>query len=338
MRKLCIAFITFTILFTQSSNLFGQNVGTVLQINGKKNDAIKILKSQGIRAFEVNKMSFLLPDVKVNGPEGNVGYGEMVQFKAEIDRSQLPEHLSTIKYQWSMFEDGKLKNNFIPWPDGTMIFFATGITPKRIVVILDVDCLFEVKEDVNIVGADGNPIEGAKLLDVDGKAINEIVIQSEINSPDPIVKEIQVGSGPAPKPPTPDPDTPTPDLPSGVFGLAKTANMLANENVSAGDRSKALDLAKSYTSIANKIRASIAKQAAGVNLSDDDLKLDVQSIMKAIATSNRSALGSSASGWQQWDKMYGDEIYNLYKSKKINTPADWETAFRETATGLEQVK
>jgi hypothetical protein len=105
---------------------------------------------------------------------------------------------------------------------------------------------------------------------------------------------------------------------------------LANENVTNVDsRLKGSQvLASSFSGVASQISAGA------------DLK-DMTAILKATKVANSNALaaaGVSAADWQQWDKLWSDAIYALYISKKANTLDQWAEVWRETASGLSQIK
>jgi hypothetical protein len=98
------------------------------------------------------------------------------------------------------------------------------------------------------------------------------------------------------------------------------------------------NLSKSYSSVASQILQSVTKQKSMVQLDQNDLKTDDDSILQKIAQSNRDTLGTSATAWQDWNVAYGDYVYKLFKDKKINSPEDWAQAFKETAEGLSSVR
>ncbi len=293
-----------------------------------------------------------VPDVQLVGAEDVIDYGEMVNLKAVVDQNKLPAGLVDIQYNWTILEDGKIKKNIIMWPDGTQVFFAAGMRPKKFTIVLDVNCLFQTKGRIKAVGPDGKPLEGSQIM-VEGidKPVTDVVIDSHAISPNPIIKQIQIGNGPTPPPPGPGPSPgpepipppnpnpgPTPDLPDGQYKISKFTYDLVIQKVPVEARKKAPDLANSYISVADKIRVSLSKLAAGVPLAATDLVPDAANIMKAIRTSNATVLGSSANDWQAWNKLYGDKVYELYNGKTLNKPSDWEILFRETATGLKAVK
>lgn len=275
--------------------------------------------------------------VELTGTEDTVNFGDVIQLKAVINNGKIPENIADIKYQWYIFEDGiKITKGLIVWPDGTQIFFGAGVKPRKVTVALSVSCLFTNKSQIKVTDPVGQSLEGAKIVTSDGKTITSAITDSYLVAADLTTKTITIGAQPSPDPdPTPVP--PTPVFPVGRFGLAKTAFTLTN-NISADHRSEAAALATSYANIADRINQSISKQAAGIALTNEDVKLDVQSMIAAVAASNKVALGTSVSIWQDWNKSYGDEIYGMYKDKKIVGPADWRDAFIETANGLRLVK
>ena len=315
----------------------------------------------------------IYPSIELEGSGDVVGYGGLVYLRAVIDKTKIPSNMSSSTYQWMVFKNGKKLekttffngkeiDNYLIWPDSTQIFFAAGMEKAKITVILDVNCLFEVKEKLSVVDSAGKVIEGAKVVNEKNVAIDSFVVSSRVGSPPPIIKEIVIGDGslpddnitPTPIPPTPTPTpvpvpptpTPTPTpvpvpvpvFPEGKFGLSKISYDLAKKEVNNQDLVKAPALAASYESVADRISQSSSKKAAGIKLTSEDLSLDVQSIMTAIKESNGRALDGSSAGWSKWDSAYGDIIYRMYKEDKIYSIEDWEVAFRETALGLKEVK
>lgn len=280
--------------------------------------------------------------VELTGGEAPVEFGTIVELKAVVNKGKLPDNLSSIKYHWCVFDDGKLNKNFIVWPDGTQILFPAGTKTHKILVGVSVSCLLQTKEQLKVVDPAGKLIENASITTNTDETttITQVISSSYMTSSDLTIKEIIVGVPQPPPIPVPNPNpnpSPSPVLPVGRFGLSKIAFTLT-EKVLPEHRHFGQSLAASYEKIANKISESMTKQAAGVALLNTDIKLDIQSMIAAVALSNKDVLGASASGWEPWDKAYGDEIFALYKNKKLNGPADFRDAFLETAEGLRQVK
>lgn len=176
--------------------------------------------------------------------------------------------------------------------------------------------------------------DGTQIFFAAGISPHKVLVAVAVNYPstsDLVIREITVGV------PSPPPTITT--ISSNRFGLAKIAFTLTmSVPEAARSHETVLALAKSYTDVANRISQSISKQAAGISLTDEDIKVDIPSMISAVAVSNAKALGFFAPSWQGWNASYGNEIFSMYKSKKIITVEDFRDAFLETAEGLKQVK
>ncbi len=276
-----------------------------------------------------------VPVVKLTGIDGPDALGEMIVISANIDQSTIPTNLKSIRYKWTVLENGKVKMNVLPWPDGTKIIFAAGMNPKRMTVILDVDCLFETKGPLKVAGEDGKVLDKARIVDVEGKIITEAVTASSMESPELIMQEVIIGGNPpnppdpTPVPPNPGPN-PNPPLPVPVpdkFGLTKFTTQIFYDNVPS-------EHLKAGPYISNAFKGVAAQIAAGT------LKGET-AILGASKAANIAAIkeaGSDKAAWAQFDKLLGDKIYDLYKTKKIATNEDWADAFREISNGLTGAK
>lgn len=120
-------------------------------------------------------------------------------------------------------------------------------------------------------------------------------------------------SGPTPPPPPIPP--PNPDL----TGLAKAAFDNA-QRVPAAARSKAPELAEAYRGVSAMIAAGVLK---------DSFK-----ILDATRSATGQALGSSVSGWQEWNVAMEGE----FRRAGLRTPEDIRVAWEQVANGLSAVR
>lgn len=311
----------------------GQGDGTILEVHGDKSVAMKVLKQGGIKTVELKGEKFVLPDIEISVPT-RVPYGNMVVATAKFDRSKMPDNLVTMKYQWLVLQDGQPTDNFIAWPDGTKVIFGAGMANAKFTVILNVGCLFQIKETVKVV----DPKDPKNVVD------REIITEADINSPDPIVVSVEVIGPPTPPPPPgpptppPGPPTPTPPAPApivfppGQFGLSQFTydNLSADTNMVQAEKVVlAKALGTNLRGIASKIN-SIATYR------------DVAQILADTKSGNELAFASSGVPIPKslaFKKVLGDKIYDLYFNKKtINDAADINAAWNEIALALDSIK
>ena len=129
---------------------------------------------------------------------------------------------------------------------------------------------------------------------------------------------------PAPIPPDPEPDAPV--LPAGRFRLAPDSYKWASE-VDSSERGRAAKLAAGFRAVAAQIAAGALRTAADIHA--------------AQSRKNREALGDTADiggEWRGWLESLAVVLKRFGDAGKLSTPADYQTAWTEIATGLEAVK
>ncbi len=285
---------------------------TVLEVQAERTAAIKALREKGIKAVELDNSKFVLPTVRISGNEAPYEVGDEVILDVSVDRSKLPDGLTKLKFNWVVIDGGK-RRRFITSDDGQQIGFGTGKTPRKITVILDINCLFEVKDD-----------KGA-------------LVEVSMDSPDPYITEVVVGTptptppGPTPPGPTPPGPSPAPDFPAGQFGLAKFTydTLTADAALKPEEKVKlAQALSSSFGGIAAKIAA-----VATYN--------DLATILADTSKANGAAIASSGvplAATAAFKRALGDKIYSLYHDQaKISTGADLGVAYREIKAGLDAI-
>jgi hypothetical protein len=255
---------------------------------------------------------------------------------------------SKMQHNWQIFEDGNLRDNAIVVEGGTRAIIPTG-NAEKITYKVTSKYAYDIKKPLKVTDKDGKAIEDAKVFIGDAKTPSkEVTVATKTVESDEIFGEVKIegvlptpptpGPGPGPNPP-PDPTpTPNPVFPPGEFGLAQANYDIAMQSVPVADRTKAGPLADAFEKIARRISTSQSKLAAGVALTADDLKLDMDSIMKEIRQANATALGNSAPAWEDWNSKFGDKVFELFSANRLTTPAQFKTAFIETALGLRQVR
>lgn len=299
---------------------------TIIEVKGDRSEALKILRDQGVNAIELKGSSFTLPTVVVDAPT-QVDYGEMIVVSASIDKTKFPEGLQKVNYQWTVIEDGRVKTNAVVWPDGTRIFFAAGMKPKVVQVLLDVDCLFGTPQTVGATS---------------------VLANAEMDSPNISVTTITIGDGvvpvPVPVPPVPVPTpTPTPTpiptppaptpvvFPDGKYKLSQFSYDLfaGATNLSQAEKTAvAGGLSNNFDTIAAKVAAI------------SDYK-DVTKILSDLKIGNDAAL--TASGVDKTKLVaiktaLSDKLYSLYSTQALNIADDFAQCFREISIGLKAVK
>jgi hypothetical protein len=250
---------------------------------------------------------FPLPEVKILGAEQPIPVGKMVILSASPLKEK-PANLVSANFSWLIINDDGQEENFIPWPDGTRIFFGAGMEKKKMLALLEVTFFFVVKE-------------GDKIVD------------SGVRSTGIIATPIIVGESPGPKPPpNPNPNPPTPDpepvFPDGQFHLSKLAWQWANEKVSANARGNgAKAIVQAMQSIVSAISAGAIARPADV--------------LEKTHAANNAALknaGIDPAAWDAWGSELQKNLLQLYKDKKLNTVADYKAAWLEIISGLDKVK
>lgn len=255
---------------------------------------------------------FVLPEQKIQGGEDVISAGEVIILKA-TPLNQKPKYLTDVNYQWKVLEEGKDKKNIIVWPDGSSVVFGAGVLSpnqktKKMTALLVVNYLYTVRE--------GDAPTG-KILEV-GQRSSGILMQ-----------DIYIGGPPPPPgPPTPPPE-PEPVFPDGKYKLAATSYKLAKTTVASLDsRIKGAEAVVIGTEgIASAISAGVLT--------------DVTDILKKLKAKNNSQLELAKidiNDWTLFGKALENELYQLYKDKKLSTAADFAVAFREIAEGLRKVK
>jgi hypothetical protein len=293
-----------------------RNSSGVIEVQNK-DEALKTLKDKGITATELKGEKFELPTIRVRGNEAPFDPGDEVILEASIDKTKIPENLVEIRYKWIILDNGRRRTAIVT-DDGQKIGFGAGLTPRRIAVTLDVDCLFGVKD------ADG------------------FVNKASMYSPEPVITEVVIGNPPAPTPvpvptptppsPTPTPPSPAPILPEGQFGMAKFSyDAVTNDaSIAATDKVK---LAQALSASFGGIAAQIAAVSTYT---------DVPTILADTKKRNSEAITSSGVpivSTANLKKALGDKIYSLYHDQqKVNTASDFAQLYREIRDGLNAVK
>ncbi len=245
--------------------------------------------------FTLADDKYPIPVQKIEGADQPIALGEIV-FLSLSKPDKTDPNLSKWVIEWKVM-DGDKERSFRTMPDGS-IFFGSGVTPRTITVYASVGYLFLNKDGDKLASADVR----SKLL----------------------ITRVQIGTGPTP--PDPNPPTPDPVFPDGKFKLASTAYKLGMK-VTPENRKAALELSKSFTSMASTI-------AAGAITKPEE-------ILTKTTDANRAALdraGVNKETWQQFFTDLQEVTYALYKDKKLVTADDYITAWRELSQGLEKVK
>lgn len=293
------------------TNLLMGQPDNVIQVENNVK-AIQVLKESGMKAVSIKSAPFIIPNAKIGGVDEKVEFGDLISLTADIDKSQFSDSLTQVKYQWVVLENGERKKKVEIWPDGSRVFFAVGKESKEYTVILDIDCLFEVRD-------------------------GDVIKQADINSPDPIVAKIIVGADPNPNPkppapPGPDPKpTPDPTFPDGQYGLASFSYqaLKADPNLSQAEKA-ALGgkLAEKFDGVASQIGAlATMKDPASI------IKATSQAINQGF-----TELSIDIGKTQLLKTKLSDKVFDLYKTQTIKNADGFQVAWREIAFGLKSFK
>jgi hypothetical protein len=297
----------------------------IIEVEGDKSEALKILRSQGVNAVELKGSSYTLPTVAVDAPDV-VDYGEMVVVSAVIDKTKFPDGLQKINYQWTVLEGGQVKTNAVVWPDGTRVFFAAGMKPKTFQVLLDVDCLFGTPT----TSGSTTTLTNAEM-DSPPIAVKTIVVGGPTPIPDPVVPPQPTPTPTPPVPtPTPTPAPVTPTFPAGKYGLSDfTYKAVQASTLTQAEKvAFASNMAKAFDATAAKIAAI------------QDFR-DPTKILQDLKDGNNAALAASGVDPAKLTGLkasLSDKLYNLAAANQIATADDYGTAFREISEGLKAVK
>lgn len=219
-----------------------------IKVQGENTEnALNLLRAGGFNAIEATE-KFELPQIDIVGDEGVYAPGDIAMLGVDV-RSKVPANMVKLTYRWVVI-DGGAKRRFFTNGDGSSIAFGTGLTPRKILVMLDVNAQFGTKTTATIGGRE-----------------QEVYTDIEAISPDFITTEVEIGgTGPAPVPPTPTPPPvptpnptppPAPSFPEGKFGLAKFGYDTINNSALTKQQKAALGaaLATNLEGIAAQIAA-----------------------------------------------------------------------------------
>jgi hypothetical protein len=233
--------------------------------------------------------------------------GELVSVKAGAI-TNVPQYLVGVTYRWQVYTNGKLHKNIQVMPDGTGIFFGSGIKPgKKFNVILSASYLYIVTDAK----------DNTKVLSV-GQRANLLSAEITVTgTPEP---------GPGPNP-NPNPN-PTPDIPAGKYGLAKIVYDLSTANVTTDRAKGAQALAKSFRGISSAVSAGTIKT--------------VSDLLRQTKQANTAALSDAhITNTAQWDQFFArlqPVIYDMYNSNRLPNYVEFGVAWNEIAVGLEAVR
>lgn len=265
---------------------------------------------------------FVVPKQTIVGADEPVPPGDVVILKiSPIEAKDRPQYLKEVQYRWTVFKNGKKFERFLPWPDGSVLAFGSGVDTKvDIKVILTIAYRYEVQED---------------MKDKDGKVVGKVIKESAIRLVNPLVAQVKIGNGPdIPDPVDPvdpiDPIVPDPTFPFGKYGLSKvTYDASKSVKLDASSKQKSAQaLASNYRGLASAVSAGTIKTA--------------KDLLEKTAAGNEAAfkrVNVAKNEWQAWDDSVEAVLVKLNKTDKtLVTLQDFVTAWNEIATGLDAVK
>jgi hypothetical protein len=259
-------------------------------------------------------------DPKIVGADQPVPLGELVSLSVTPpDDPKTPNPVVTVKYDWSVFEWDAKKKDFVPKRvkvdlDGG-ICFGAGIVEKKLLVHCAVTVITPVKD------------KDGKVTDI---KTNTFLLSATVTIGD------GGPAGPAGPPPTP-PDVTPPDVPrpppappeadptfDGKWGPLSKLVWKAAKDIDPAARRKAKDLAAAFRKTADQIKAGALKGQ--------------KAILAAAKQADDAALGDQADSWDPVSEALADALLKLANAGQLAADADFESAFRAVADGLEKVK
>lgn len=242
---------------------------------------------------------FVVPTIKILGAESPVEIGDIVDLSVSKPATA-SQWLASSSYIWRVLDGGKVKkvHNY----DGGVIF-GTGLTPRQVMVDCVATHLFIVK---------------------DGDKVTQVATRTVI-----LTTMVTIGAPVPPSPIPPNPVPPAPAFPDGTYKLSQAAYTAAMTKVT-----DVTARVKGAAALAKSCRGLQSTFAAGG-------AADLATALKQSKTVNNQALKDAGVDLTKWDDFGGvlqDAIYQFYKDKKLNTPADLGVMWGEVAVGLEGVK
>lgn len=246
-----------------------------------------------------DKVDNVVPPVTISGADSVIpNNGDMVVLRV-VKPEKTPDGLHSVKYDWKVFDQNhKEKTNVFTEENGECIYFGSGISPTKYLVVLDV--VYEFWNHGKIVKTSGI-----------------------------VSREVIIGGGPGPNPspsPTPTP-VPTPSVPDGKYGLTKLSYQTAMAKVKGDKAKSAKALSDNYASVATRLAAGAIKTL------DDAFEEIRKGNLAALEKS-----GASKSDWEGWDEVLRKSIYKLYSDDKLKVLSDYPDVFKAISDGLAFVK
>lgn len=268
--------------------------------------SIVLMVSMGAVSFGQDK--FPLPKQTIAGLEKPVPLGELVTLSLKSDDDKPVPDLVSTAVTWKVLEynkkTGGMDTKSIAETDGK-VYFGAGVEAKKLTIVASVTNLFMTK----VKDKDGND------------KLGEVGTRTRL-----LVGELTLGDPKAPEPVVPVPTIP--DLPVGKYDLGNytVKNVLATFPKSDKRDRGAKILADSVIGVVSQINAGTLK--------------DATQILKTLNTENNKALADASldkNDWLPFVSLLEEKLYGLYKEGKLNSIADYKTAFEELAAGFAKV-
>lgn len=247
----------------------------------------------------------ILPNVKIEGAEVPVPYGELVQIN--VNAQDKVENLFSSKYSWKVYDNNYQPKKVYTSGDGKTIMFGAGIKKAKFLVVLDATYTFVDKD------AEGK-IVGVETLDT---GISDVIVQIGDAEPPPPPDDPD-------NPPTPPtPPTPPKPLPDSPLGLVKPS-------------------VDAYKTMKSESRATVAKLVAAnyANVKNRIAAQEIRTLKDAYAELSRlngeslRANKADFAEWNAWDNAVKKGVYDLYLAKKLVAIEDYIGAYAEIADSL----
>ena len=258
--------------------------------------------SPGEKVVGDTDQKYPLPQISISGVDAPIPLGELVSLSLSPINAQPPLVSSSVI--WKVFDynpkGGLIEKQVVENPGG-IVYFGAGIKDKKMLVTALVTHLYVAK---------------------DGDKITQVATKSQYLS-----AELTIGAKPA-NPDKPKPPAPTPVvLPDGKFKMAQFVYDEAMK-VAASDRAKGANAAATaYKGVVELARKNYIV-APDVFLAK----------LKTAVDGEFDKNGVNRQAWDAFATKLQDNLWNLYKTNKLNTMGDYADAIDEVILGLQKVK
>lgn len=267
------------------------------------------------------KNAHVLPNVKIEGVDVAIPYGELVQ--VSVNAQDKVENLQNSIYSWKVYDENYRPKNVYVSEDGKKLIFGAGIKKTKFLAVLSATYTFVDKDDKGAITSVETLTTGIS------EAIIKIGDDDIVPPPPPV----------PPTPPTPpvppvppNPPTPLPDSPLGLVVPSVEAYSIMKAPTKA---TAAKLIAKNYNLVKNRIAGKeiTTLKEAYAQLSDLNGKALRGEFVDETGNKILKEKGDFAE-WNAWDQVIKKNVYDLYMAKKLVALEDYIGTFAEVANSL----